>query len=71
MAIPRYLNADDAAESHQPIVDALRLRDAQAATQYMERNVGEIGEMIAAAMGAGTVVVPNRFGAGAGALKPA
>lgn len=71
MAIPRYLDAADAAESHQPIVDALRRRDAQSATRHMERNVGAIGEQIAAAMGAGTVVVPNRLLAGAGALKPA
>lgn len=60
MAIPTYLPLRDAAESHPPIVRALRRHDAEAATTYMERGVGQVGERIARAMGAVTVVVPNR-----------
>ncbi len=61
MAIPRYLSLHDAAESHPPIVRALRRRDAEAATKYMEQGVLQVGEKIAAAMGSATVAVPNRF----------
>ncbi len=60
MAIPKYLSLHDAAESHPPIVRALRRRDAEAAIKYMERGVLQIGEKIAIAMGETTVTVPNR-----------
>jgi hypothetical protein len=39
----------DAAESHPPIVRALRRRDADAAVKHMERGVGQVGERITAA----------------------
>ena len=61
MAIPTYLPLQEAAESHPPIVRALRRRDAEAATKYMERGVGQVGERIAEAMGSVTVAVPNRL----------
>ena len=48
MAIPTYLQPHDAAESHAPIVRALRAGDAIAATRYMEQAVGDVGEKIAA-----------------------
>lgn len=60
MAIPTYLPAHDAAESHAPIVQALRAGDAVAATRYMEAAVGDVGERIADAMGSATVAVPRR-----------
>lgn len=60
MAIPAYLSPHDAAESHAPIVRALRARDAAAATRYMEQAVGDVGEKIAAALGDRTVSVSPR-----------
>ncbi len=60
MAIPKYLSLRDAAESHPPIVRALRRRDADAAIKYMEQGVGQVGEQIAAAMGTETVAIRNR-----------
>jgi GntR family transcriptional regulator of gluconate operon len=62
MAIPQYLSLHDAAESHPPIVRALRRRDAEAAMKHMERGVGQVGERIAAAIGTETVMVPKRSG---------
>lgn len=70
MAIPQYLSPLDAAESHAPIVDALRRRDGQAATRHMEQSVGVVGEQIAAAMGDSTVTVPNRAINGLGLRQP-
>jgi DNA-binding GntR family transcriptional regulator len=61
MAIPTYLRPEDAAESHAPIVQALRAGDAVAATRYMEQAVGDIGEQIADAMGSATVAIPRRL----------
>jgi DNA-binding GntR family transcriptional regulator len=60
MAIPTYLPPHDAAESHAPIVNALRAGDALAATRYMEQAVGNVGEKIADAMGSATVAIPRR-----------
>jgi DNA-binding GntR family transcriptional regulator len=60
MAIPTYLRPHDAAESHAPIVRALRTGDAIAATRYMEQAVGDVGEKIADAMGSAMVAVPRR-----------
>jgi len=64
MAIPTYLQPHDAAESHAPIVRALRAGDAIAATRYMEQAVGDVGEKIATAMGSAMVAVPRRRQAG-------
>jgi DNA-binding GntR family transcriptional regulator len=64
MAIPTYLQPHDAAESHAPIVRALRAGDAIAATRYMEQAVGDVGEQIADAMGSAMVAVPRREQAG-------
>jgi GntR family transcriptional regulator, gluconate operon transcriptional repressor len=64
MAIPRYLSLAGAADSHLPIMDALRHRDAAAAARYMEHGVLAVGERIAAAMGAATVSVPTSNAAG-------
>jgi DNA-binding GntR family transcriptional regulator len=64
MAIPTYLQPHDAAESHAPIVRALRAGDAMAATRYMEQAVGDVGEQIADAMGSALVAVPRRRQAG-------
>jgi DNA-binding GntR family transcriptional regulator len=70
MAIPRYLGLSDAAESHPPIVRALRRRDADSAIKYMERGVLQVGESISAAMGASTVTVAQRAPEEQGAPKP-
>lgn len=51
MAVPRYLSPQDTAESHPPIVAALRRRDAAAAIRHMEHGVLDVGEQIAAAFG--------------------
>ncbi|HEV7666270.1 MAG TPA: GntR family transcriptional regulator [Chloroflexota bacterium] len=51
MAVPRYLSPTDTAESHPPIVDALRRGDAAAAIRHMEHGVLVLGEQIAAAFG--------------------
>ena len=51
MAVPRYLSPQDTAESHPPIVAALRRRDAHAAIRHMEHGVLAVGEQIAAALG--------------------
>jgi DNA-binding GntR family transcriptional regulator len=48
MAVPRYLSPEETAESHTPILAALRRRDAIAATQHMEHGVLAMGEQIAA-----------------------
>jgi len=62
MAIPTYLRPHDAAESHAPIVAALRAGDAEAATRHMEQAVGKVGESIADAMGSAMVVaLPGRL----------
>jgi len=61
MAIPKYLDLHDAAESHPPIVRGLRRRDADAAVRHMENGVLQVGERIALAMGSGTVVVRQRL----------
>jgi GntR family transcriptional regulator of gluconate operon len=60
MAIPKYLDLHDAAESHPPIVRGLRQRDAEAAIRHMEEGVLQVGERIASAMGTGTVSVRQR-----------
>jgi DNA-binding GntR family transcriptional regulator len=60
MAVPAYLRPDDAAESHAPIVRALRAGDAIAATRYMEQAVGVVGERIADAMGSATVAISRK-----------
>ena len=60
MAIPKYLDLHDAAESHPPIVRGLRRRDAGAAIRHMEAGVLQVGERIAAAMGSDAVVVRRR-----------
>jgi DNA-binding GntR family transcriptional regulator len=60
MAIPRYLDLHDAAESHPPIVRGLRQRDAEAAIRHMEEGVLQVGERIAIAMGSDTVSVRQR-----------
>lgn len=52
MAIPRYLGLVEAAESHPPIMRAIRRRDAEAAIKYMDQGVLQIGESISIAMGA-------------------
>ncbi len=64
MAVPTYLPPHEAAESHAPIVRALRAGDAIAATRYMEQAVGDVGEKIADAMGSAMVAVPRRRQAG-------
>lgn len=51
MAVPHYLSPHDTAESHPPIVAALRRRDAHAAIRHMEHGVLAVGEQIAAALG--------------------
>jgi DNA-binding GntR family transcriptional regulator len=51
MAVPRYLSPEDTAESHPPIVAALRRRDAEGAIRHMEHGVLAVGERIAAAFG--------------------
>jgi DNA-binding GntR family transcriptional regulator len=51
MAVPRHLSPRDQAESHPPIVDALRRHDAAAAIRHMEHGVLEVGEQIAATFG--------------------
>jgi GntR family transcriptional regulator, gluconate operon transcriptional repressor len=61
MAIPKYLDLRDAAESHPPIVRALRRRDAEAAIRHMETGVLQVGERIATAMGSDTVIVRQRL----------
>jgi GntR family transcriptional regulator, gluconate operon transcriptional repressor len=60
MAIPKYLDLHDAAESHPPIMRGLRRRDADAAIRHMEEGVLQVGERIALAMGSGTVSVRQR-----------
>ena len=50
MAVPRYLSPDETAESHTPIVTALRQRDAAAATRHMEHGVLAVGEQLAAVL---------------------
>ena len=50
LATPKHLVLHDAAESHAPIVGALRARDAAAATAHMEAGIRDAGEKIAAAM---------------------
>jgi DNA-binding GntR family transcriptional regulator len=50
MAVPRYLSPHDTAESHPPIVAALRRRDAQSAIRHMEHGVLAVGEQIAATL---------------------
>src|SRR5205823_4767069 len=49
IAVPRYLSPQETAESHPPIVAALRRRDAAAAIRHMEHGVLAVGEQIAAA----------------------
>ncbi len=51
LAVPRYLTPEDTAESHPPIVDALRRRDAEAAVRHMEQGVLAVGERIVATLG--------------------
>jgi len=66
MAVPHYLSPRDTAESHPPIVAALRRRDAAAATRHMEHGVLTVGERIAAALpviASGEVRPTSRFSA--------
>jgi DNA-binding GntR family transcriptional regulator len=58
MAVPRYLSPEDTAESHPPIVAALRRRDAAAAIRHMEHGVLAVGEQIAAAFGHNRTELP-------------
>ncbi len=58
MAIPKHLSLHEAVESHVPIVEALRHRDAAAATKHMEAGVLAIGERIASAMTSSASIVP-------------
>ncbi len=58
MAIPTHLSLHDAVESHVPIVQALRQRDAVAATKHMEAGVLAIGEQIASAMKPAAPILP-------------
>ena len=51
LAVPSYLTPDDTAESHPPIVEALRRGDAETAIRHMEHGVLAVGERIAAALG--------------------
>ena len=60
MAIPKYLDLHDAAESHPPIVRGLRRGEAGAAVRHMEEGVLQVGERIAAAMGTEIVMVRQR-----------
>jgi DNA-binding GntR family transcriptional regulator len=48
--VPRYLSPHETAESHPPIVAALRRRDAQSAIRHMEHGVLAVGEQIAATL---------------------
>src|SRR5258708_38781586 len=64
MAIPTYLQPHAAAESHAPIVAALRAGDAMAATRDMEQAVGEVCEQTADPMASALVAVPRRRQAG-------
>src|SRR5262249_15821082 len=51
MAIPRYLGLAEAAESHPPIMRAIRQRDPDTAIKHMEQGVAQVGESISLAMG--------------------
>jgi DNA-binding GntR family transcriptional regulator len=53
MAVPRYLSPQETAESHPPIVAALRAGDAAAATRHMECSVQALAERIVAGLADG------------------
>ncbi|MBV9325298.1 MAG: GntR family transcriptional regulator [Chloroflexi bacterium] len=50
IAVPRYLSPHETAESHPPIVAALRAGDAPAATRHMECSVQALADRIAAGL---------------------
>ncbi len=51
IAVPSYLSPQETAESHAPIVAALRAGDAAAATRHMECSLEALAERIAVGLG--------------------